>query len=138
MYTNSYLMKKILKKRSFSHLLKIVKLYFIKDLFLICLDWNFTNYSCNNVQQICQQLHALWSAPFRIIISVVLLYQQLGVASLLGSVMLVLMLPIQVKKIFLFLYGWAWVYSSADVNIAHKFTVFPFLLTLFLLTLISW
>ncbi|KAK2998796.1 hypothetical protein RJ639_023994, partial [Escallonia herrerae] len=45
--------------------------------------------------QICQQLHALWSAPFRIIIAMVLLYQQLGVASLLGSLMLVLMFPIQ-------------------------------------------
>ncbi|KAK3022451.1 hypothetical protein RJ639_047588, partial [Escallonia herrerae] len=48
-----------------------------------------------DVRQICQQLHALWSAPFRIIIAMVLLYQQLGVASLLGSLMLVLMFPIQ-------------------------------------------
>lgn len=47
------------------------------------------------LQQVCQQLHTLWSAPFRIIISMVLLYQQLGVASLLGSLMLVLMFPIQ-------------------------------------------
>lgn len=47
-------------------------------------------------QQICQQLHNLWSAPFRIIIAMVLLYQQLGVASLLGSLMLVLMIPVQV------------------------------------------
>ncbi|XP_040964276.1 ABC transporter C family member 12 isoform X2 [Gossypium hirsutum] len=47
------------------------------------------------LQQICQQLHVLWSAPFRIIISMVLLYQQLGVASLLGSVILVLMVPLQ-------------------------------------------
>ncbi|KAI8524585.1 hypothetical protein RHMOL_Rhmol13G0160600 [Rhododendron molle] len=45
--------------------------------------------------QICQQLHGLWSAPFRITIAMVLLYQQLGVASLLGSLMLVLMFPIQ-------------------------------------------
>ncbi|XP_058071596.1 ABC transporter C family member 2-like [Magnolia sinica] len=47
------------------------------------------------LQQICQQLHSLWSAPFRIIISVVLLYKQLGVASLIGSLMLVLLFPIQ-------------------------------------------
>ncbi|CAK9142859.1 unnamed protein product [Ilex paraguariensis] len=47
------------------------------------------------LQQICQQLHGLWSAPFRIVIAMVLLYQQLGVASLLGSLMLVLMFPIQ-------------------------------------------
>ncbi|KAH7837785.1 hypothetical protein Vadar_017973 [Vaccinium darrowii] len=45
--------------------------------------------------QICQQLHGLWSAPFRIAIAMVLLYQQLGVASLLGSLMLVLMFPLQ-------------------------------------------
>ncbi|KAF5947189.1 hypothetical protein HYC85_013146 [Camellia sinensis] len=45
--------------------------------------------------QICQQLHGLWSAPFRIIIAMVLLYQQLGAASLPGSLMLALMFPIQ-------------------------------------------
>lgn len=48
-------------------------------------------------QQICQSLHTLWSAPFRITIALVLLYQQLGVASLLGALLLVLMFPIQVR-----------------------------------------
>ncbi|XP_058199762.1 ABC transporter C family member 2-like [Rhododendron vialii] len=47
------------------------------------------------LQQICQSLHTLWSAPFRIVIALVLLYQQLGVASLLGALMLVLMFPLQ-------------------------------------------
>ncbi|KAL6991613.1 Canalicular multispecific organic anion transporter 1, partial [Sarracenia purpurea var. burkii] len=47
------------------------------------------------LQQICQSLHTLWSAPFRIIIAMVLLYQQLGVASLLGAVMLALLFPVQ-------------------------------------------
>ncbi|KAJ4816006.1 multidrug resistance-associated protein 1 [Rhynchospora pubera] len=47
------------------------------------------------LQQICQQLHSLWSAPFRIVIAVVLLYLQLGVASLVGALMLVLLFPIQ-------------------------------------------
>lgn len=47
------------------------------------------------LQQICQSLHTLWSAPFRIIVAMVLLYQQLGVASLLGALMLVLLFPIQ-------------------------------------------
>ncbi|KAM1350686.1 hypothetical protein ACFX14_004730 [Malus domestica] len=47
------------------------------------------------LQQISQSLHTLWSAPFRIIISMVLLYQQLGVASLLGALMLVLLFPLQ-------------------------------------------
>eukprot|EP00262_Sarcandra_glabra_P011548 TRINITY_DN2799_c0_g1_i1.p1 TRINITY_DN2799_c0_g1~~TRINITY_DN2799_c0_g1_i1.p1 ORF type:complete len:1626 (+),score=287.39 TRINITY_DN2799_c0_g1_i1:361-5238(+) len=47
------------------------------------------------LQQICQQLHSLWSAPFRIIIAVFLLYAELGIAALVGSLMLVLMFPIQ-------------------------------------------
>ncbi|KAJ0081451.1 hypothetical protein Patl1_11230 [Pistacia atlantica] len=47
------------------------------------------------LQQMCQQLHGLWSAPFRITMAMVLLYQQLGAASLLGSLMLVLMVPVQ-------------------------------------------
>ncbi|KAK7331399.1 hypothetical protein VNO77_25623 [Canavalia gladiata] len=47
------------------------------------------------LQQICQSLHTLWSAPVRIAVSMVLLYQQLGVASLLGALMLVLMFPLQ-------------------------------------------
>ncbi|XP_078150842.1 ABC transporter C family member 2-like [Carex rostrata] len=47
------------------------------------------------LQQICQQLHSLWSAPFRIILSIVLLYLQLGVACFVGALMLVLLFPIQ-------------------------------------------
>ncbi|KAH6830702.1 multidrug resistance-associated protein 2 [Perilla frutescens var. hirtella] len=47
------------------------------------------------LQQICQSLHTVWSAPFRIIIALVLLYQELGVASLLGALLLVLLFPIQ-------------------------------------------
>ncbi|KAM7270988.1 hypothetical protein ACFE04_030202 [Oxalis oulophora] len=47
------------------------------------------------LQQISQSLHTLWSAPFRIITAMVLLYQQLGVASLLGALMLALLFPVQ-------------------------------------------
>ncbi|KAL8033751.1 hypothetical protein ABFX02_13G178300 [Erythranthe guttata] len=56
---------------------------------------NMMTTDANALQQICQQLHGLWSAPFRIIMAMGLLYQQLGVASLLGSLMLVLMFPLQ-------------------------------------------
>ncbi|KAL6197137.1 hypothetical protein ACLB2K_032749 [Fragaria x ananassa] len=56
---------------------------------------NMMSTDANSLQQICQQLHGLWSAPFRITVAMVLLYQQLGVASLIGSLMLVLMIPIQ-------------------------------------------
>ncbi|XP_070021229.1 ABC transporter C family member 2-like [Nicotiana sylvestris] len=47
------------------------------------------------LQQICQSLHTIWSAPLRITVALVLLYQQLGVAALLGALMLVLMFPVQ-------------------------------------------
>ncbi|KAK1375542.1 ABC-type xenobiotic transporter [Heracleum sosnowskyi] len=56
---------------------------------------NLMTTDAESLQQICQSLHTLWSAPFRIIIAMVLLYQQLGVASLLGALLLVLMFPIQ-------------------------------------------
>ncbi|KAE9593921.1 putative xenobiotic-transporting ATPase [Lupinus albus] len=60
---------------------------------------NMITTDANSLQQICQQLHALWSAPFRISIAMVLLYQQLGVASLLGSLMIVLLIPLQTHVI---------------------------------------
>eukprot|EP00250_Pteridium_aquilinum_P005352 c15461_g1_i1 orf=573-5420(+) len=47
------------------------------------------------LQQICQQLHNLWSAPLRIIIAIVLLYFQLGWASLVGASVLLLLFPAQ-------------------------------------------
>ncbi|WOK94771.1 ABC transporter C family member 2 [Canna indica] len=56
---------------------------------------NLMTTDAESLQQVCQQLHSLWSAPFRIIVSVVLLYGQLGVASLVGSLLLVLLFPIQ-------------------------------------------
>ncbi|XP_019419120.1 PREDICTED: ABC transporter C family member 2-like isoform X3 [Lupinus angustifolius] len=60
---------------------------------------NMITTDANSLQQICQQLHALWSAPFRISIAMVLLYQQLGVASLVGSLMIVLLIPLQTHVI---------------------------------------
>ncbi|XP_019224929.1 PREDICTED: ABC transporter C family member 12-like isoform X1 [Nicotiana attenuata] len=56
---------------------------------------NMITTDANALQQVCQQLHVLWSAPFRIVIAMVLLYQQLGLASLLGALMLVFMIPMQ-------------------------------------------
>lgn len=47
------------------------------------------------LQQICQSLHTIWSAPLRIIVALVLLYQLLGIAALIGALLLVLMFPIQ-------------------------------------------
>ncbi|KAI3832401.1 hypothetical protein MKW92_043641, partial [Papaver armeniacum] len=56
---------------------------------------NLMTTDAESLQQICQQLHSLWSAPFRIIVAMVLLYNELGVASLLGSLELLLMFPLQ-------------------------------------------
>ncbi|WOG86165.1 hypothetical protein DCAR_0205366 [Daucus carota subsp. sativus] len=56
---------------------------------------NMMTTDANALQKICQQLHGLWSSPFRIIMALVLLYQQLGVASILGSLVLLLMIPLQ-------------------------------------------
>ncbi|KAJ7969063.1 ABC transporter C family member 2-like [Quillaja saponaria] len=56
---------------------------------------NLMTTDAEQLQQVCQSLHTLWSAPFRITIAMVLLYQQLGVASLLGALMLLLMFPLQ-------------------------------------------
>ncbi|XP_076899720.1 ABC transporter C family member 2-like [Bidens hawaiensis] len=56
---------------------------------------NLMTTDSESLQALSQSLHTLWSAPFRIIIALVLLYQQLGVASILGALLLVLMFPIQ-------------------------------------------
>ncbi|CAI0545433.1 unnamed protein product [Linum tenue] len=56
---------------------------------------NLMTTDSESLQQICQSLHTLWSAPFRIVIAMVLLYQQLGVASLIGALMLALLIPVQ-------------------------------------------
>ncbi|KAJ6416512.1 hypothetical protein OIU84_002385 [Salix udensis] len=58
---------------------------------------NMITTDADALQQICLLLHELWSAPFSITMSMVLLYQQLGVASLSGSLVLVLMVPTQVS-----------------------------------------
>jgi hypothetical protein len=47
------------------------------------------------LQQICPQLHALWSAPIRIVVAISNLYQQLGIASVFASIVLLGMFPVQ-------------------------------------------
>ncbi|XP_010460830.1 PREDICTED: ABC transporter C family member 11 isoform X1 [Camelina sativa] len=56
---------------------------------------NMITTDANALQLLAEQLHGLWSAPFRIILSMILLYQQLGVASILGSLILFLLIPLQ-------------------------------------------
>ncbi|XP_040939884.1 ABC transporter C family member 12 isoform X2 [Gossypium hirsutum] len=62
---------------------------------------NMITTDVNALQQVCQQVHIFWSAPFRIIGAMVLLYQQLGVAALLGSLILVLIVPLQFNRFIL-------------------------------------
>jgi ABC-type multidrug transport system fused ATPase/permease subunit len=47
------------------------------------------------LQQICQHVHALWSAPIRIVVAISILYQQLGIASVFASIVLLAMFPVQ-------------------------------------------
>uniref|UniRef100_A0A1D1Z5A5 ABC-type xenobiotic transporter n=2 Tax=Anthurium amnicola TaxID=1678845 RepID=A0A1D1Z5A5_9ARAE len=56
---------------------------------------NLITADTEQIQQVCQQLHSIWSAPFRIVIALFLLYKELGVASLVGAFLLVLLFPIQ-------------------------------------------
>nr|QGP74117.1 ABCC transporter [Sedum alfredii] len=56
---------------------------------------NMISTDTNILQPVCQQLHSIWADPFQIIVAMVLLYQQLGISSVLGSLMLGLMFPVQ-------------------------------------------
>ncbi|KAL0552183.1 hypothetical protein IC582_011287 [Cucumis melo] len=47
------------------------------------------------LENITKSLHELWSSIFRIIVAMVLIYRQLGVSSLLGASLLILLFPIQ-------------------------------------------
>eukprot|EP00271_Cylindrocystis_brebissonii_P007833 TRINITY_DN2165_c0_g1_i1.p1 TRINITY_DN2165_c0_g1~~TRINITY_DN2165_c0_g1_i1.p1 ORF type:complete len:1709 (-),score=349.89 TRINITY_DN2165_c0_g1_i1:1265-6391(-) len=47
------------------------------------------------LQAVVQQLHNVWSAPFRIVMAMVLLYQELGIAALIGLIVLLFLIPIQ-------------------------------------------
>ncbi|KAI5055599.1 hypothetical protein GOP47_0029120 [Adiantum capillus-veneris] len=47
------------------------------------------------LQQICGQLHGLWSAPIRIVVCIYLLHKQIGKSSLAGASVLLLLFPLQ-------------------------------------------
>eukprot|EP00898_Chlorokybus_atmophyticus_P000774 jgi/Chlat1/1698/Chrsp127S01927 len=56
---------------------------------------NLITSDAESLQMLMQNLHQLWSAPLRIIISMVLLYNELGIASILSLGIIVLMIPVQ-------------------------------------------
>jgi hypothetical protein len=47
------------------------------------------------LQQICPQVHDLWSAPIQIVVVISILYQQLGIASVFASIVLLGMFAVQ-------------------------------------------
>ncbi|KAH6558767.1 hypothetical protein KP509_1Z046600 [Ceratopteris richardii] len=53
-----------------------------------------TDAECLQVQ-ICMQLHNLWSAPIRVVVCVYLLHKQLGKSALAGTMVLLLLFPLQ-------------------------------------------
>ncbi|KAF4697379.1 ATP-binding cassette sub- C member 8 [Perkinsus olseni] len=62
---------------------------------------NMISSDVDALQMLCNFVNTAWSGPMRITISMVLLYKELGMASVVGALVLVVMAPIQ-KKII----GW--------------------------------
>ncbi|MCO5564932.1 hypothetical protein L7F22_018602 [Adiantum nelumboides] len=56
---------------------------------------NLMTSDAESLQQICSQLHGLWSAPIRIVVCVYLLHKQIGKSSLAGASVLLLLFPLQ-------------------------------------------
>ena len=59
--------------------------------------YNLVTSDADNLQQLCNQAFALLSSPIRIVVAMVLLYSQLGVAAFAALILLVLVIPIQVS-----------------------------------------
>jgi len=56
---------------------------------------NLVTSDCEALQAIFQSLHNIWSAPFRIILAMAMLFAQLGSAALIAPVILIAAVPIQ-------------------------------------------
>ena len=48
---------------------------------------------CQRLMDICTYLHMLWSGPFQIIVSLVLLWRLIGVSTLFGVGIMILLIP---------------------------------------------
>ncbi len=55
---------------------------------------NCMSVDCSRLDSLCQFIHMLWSAPLQIIISIILLLHNLGVAALASLVIVCLLLPL--------------------------------------------
>ena len=60
---------------------------------------NMVSSDTESLQGFCEVMHVLWSAPVRILTSMVLLYYLLGISALFGASVLVGMIPVQNKLV---------------------------------------
>lgn len=59
--------------------------------------YNLVTNDTDAIQMLCNQIFTLFSAPLRIIVAMVLLYQQIGVAAFAALVLLLCTIPAQVR-----------------------------------------
>jgi ATP-binding cassette, subfamily C (CFTR/MRP), member 1 len=59
--------------------------------------YNLVTNDSDAVQMMCNQAFSLFSAPLRIIIAMFLLYRELGIAAFAALVLLICMIPAQVR-----------------------------------------
>ena len=74
---------------------------------------NMISSDTESLQSFCEVMHVLWSAPLRIVTSMVFLYYLLGAAALAGAAVLVAMIPAQKRLV-----NW----MTARVKRAQQFT----------------
>ena len=74
---------------------------------------NMISSDTESLQSFCEVMHVLWSAPLRIITSMVLLYYLLGAAALCGAGLLVAIIPLQNRLV---------VRMTAQIRRAQQFT----------------
>ena len=55
---------------------------------------NFMSVDTDRIVNFCPSLHAAWSLPFQFAITLVLLYQQVGISFLAGVIITVLLIPV--------------------------------------------
>ena len=74
---------------------------------------NMISSDTESLQSFCEVMHVLWSAPLRIVTSMVLLYYLMGSSALFGAAVVVGMIPAQKKLVGM---------MTARVRLAQKFT----------------
>jgi ATP-binding cassette subfamily C (CFTR/MRP) protein 1 len=60
---------------------------------------NFMSNDTEHLQLLTQNLHLLWSSPLRIVVALILLFNELGVATIAGVLILLLLIPLQTRVV---------------------------------------